>query len=93
MKDNLTILHFGNSRYHTIYNEKLRFCLELEVRLNQIHIVCDDYSILNLEKRMASNRTKMYYQNIEGLLSKDSVVVNIHLRIILTKLNILYVDS
>ena len=94
MKNNLTILTFNtNQEYYTIYNNKFKLCLELLIKKNIINIISNDFNAVNFEISMSNGEIKIYYKHIEYLLSKDPIILDMHLRIILTKLNILNEDS
>lgn len=94
MKNNLTILKFHNDKWYTIYNREFKIYYEIEIEQNNTLIILSEFfEHLNVEIRLSKTQIHFYYENIEYLLSKDPIVVDMHLRIILTKLNILNEDS
>ena len=94
MKNNLTILSFENIAWYTIYNKKFKIYIEIELEENNIiKIHQSSFEHLDDEIRLSKTQVHFYYENIEYLLFKDPIIINMHLRIILTKLNILNEDS
>lgn len=94
MKNNLSILGFENDAWYTIYNKNFKIYIEIELEKNNIIKIHHSlFKQLDDEIKLSKTQVHFYYENIEHLLSKDSIVVDMHLRIILTKLNILNENS
>ena len=98
MKNNLSILGFHNDKWYTIYNKNFKIYIKIELEKNNIQnniitILSNSFEHLDVEIKLSKTQVHFYYENIEHLLSKDSIVVDMQLRIILTKLNILNKNS
>ena len=94
MKNNLSILRFQSDKWCTIYNREFKIYFEIEIKQhNTFTIMSEFFEYLDVEIRLSKTQIHFYYENIKYLLSKDPIIINMHLRIILTKLNILNEDS
>jgi hypothetical protein len=93
MKNKIIVLIFSNIPYYTIYNIYYKILFELEIKNNSFIIINNDYDTLDTEIVLSHSKIHFYYEHIKYLLFKGPIILDMHIRIILTKLNILNDNS